>query len=144
MATDDNLADTFDIDLDDCLKLLRAHTVGRFAVARPGEAPLVVPVNYLLDGDAIMFRTATGTKLERLRDQPVAFQLDEFDYAHQTGWSVLVTGVAYEATHFETDHLELPSWSKGAKTHWVRVVPASITGRRLVLPAWERSSVGYL
>jgi uncharacterized protein len=133
-----------ELSREDCVKLLGDQSVGRFAVALPGEPPIVVPVNYLIDGDVIVFRTDLGQKLARLRQQPVAFQLDHVDHVHRTGWSVLVQGVAYEATHFEIDHLALQPWAQGDKSHWVRIVPSAITGRRLVLPEWPRSSRGYL
>jgi nitroimidazol reductase NimA-like FMN-containing flavoprotein (pyridoxamine 5'-phosphate oxidase superfamily) len=123
---------------------LGVQWVGRLAVAAPGEAPTVVPVNYLLEHDIVVFRSDLGEKLKRLRQEPVAFQIDHIDYVHRTGWSVLVQGVAYEATHFETDHLQLDTWAEGERSHWVRIIPATITGRRLVLPEWRRSSKGYM
>lgn len=38
-----------DLSRDECFRLLADTTVGRLAVATPGAAPLVVPVNFLLD-----------------------------------------------------------------------------------------------
>ncbi|HZN13985.1 MAG TPA: pyridoxamine 5'-phosphate oxidase family protein [Acidimicrobiales bacterium] len=142
--TDETRAALNELSPDECIRLLGDQSVGRLAVAFPGEPPTVVPVNYLIEGDVIVFRSDLGQKLTRLRQQPVAFELDHIDYVHRTGWSVLVQGVAYEATHFETDHLALHPWAEGEKSHWVRIVPSSITGRRLVLPEWPRSSRGYL
>jgi nitroimidazol reductase NimA-like FMN-containing flavoprotein (pyridoxamine 5'-phosphate oxidase superfamily) len=132
------------LTLDDCFRLLMTQSVGRLAVAMPGEAPLVVPVNYVLDGTVVVFRSDLGDKLALLREQPVAFQIDQIDYFHRTGWSVLVQGPAYEATHFEVEHLMLRPWAEGEKSHWVRVIPSSVTGRRLILPDWDRPQHGYL
>ena len=129
---------------EECLKLVGALTVGRIAVAAPDSSPLVVPVNYLLDGEVVVFRTGPGTKLRELRGTPVSFQVDEFDQLRHTGWSVLVRGNAYEATHWETDHLVLPTWAPGKKGHWIRVVPAAITGRRIRLPDQFVDLGGYL
>lgn len=116
---------------EDCLAFLGASVVGRLAVAVPGEAPLVVPVNFVLDGDTVVFRSDEGSKVAALRLGPVAFEADFVDPVHRTGWSVLVRGVGYEATPWEIGHLGLESWVRGAKVHWVRIVPASITGRRI-------------
>src|SRR6266536_3894190 len=45
----------------ECLGLLASRVIGRAAVVVEGEAR-VFPVNYLLDGRAIVFRTDEGTK----------------------------------------------------------------------------------
>lgn len=116
---------------EQCVDLLKAHTVGRIAVAAPGASPLVVPVNYLVDGEVVVFRSGRGSKLRSLRGTPVSFQIDQIDPLQHTGWSVLVRGRAYEATRWETDHLQLEPWAPGDKGHWVRIVPDSISGRRL-------------
>jgi len=77
-----------ELSREECLRLLGDHKVGRVAVADPGEAPLVVPVNYLLDGEAVVFRSGTGSKLRALAGTPISFQLDEVDLLHWSGWSV--------------------------------------------------------
>ena len=104
----------------------------------------MVPVNYLVDGDAIVFRSDPGEKLDRLHEQPASFQIDFIDPFHHTGWSVLVRGTAYRATATEVDHLDIESWAGGEKPHWVRVVPHEITGRRLVTPHLPLDLRGYL
>lgn len=129
---------------DECLQLLGARSVGRLAVALPDSSPLVVPVNFLLDDDIVVFRSDVGTKLSALRQQPVSFQIDEIDPFHRTGWSVLVQGVAYEATPAEVEHLFVEPWAPGEKTQWVRIVPASITGRRIRLAELPVDTRGYL
>lgn len=129
---------------EECLDLLRVNDVGRLAVSVPDDGPLVVPVNYVVDGEAVVFRSDPGTKVAASRVGPVSFQLDHIDHSSRTGWSVLVRGVAYEATHWETDHLDLQPWLPGDKAHWVRILPTSITGRRIVLPPFTPSPYGYL
>lgn len=129
---------------DECLQLVASLSIGRIAVARHDQPPLVVPVNYVLDGDVIVFRSDRGTKLFALREQPISFQVDFVDPFHRTGWSVLVTGVAYEATPLEVEHLTVEPWAGGKKQHWVRVQPGVVTGRRIRLPEIQRDSRGYL
>ena len=134
-----------EIARDECLVLVASMAIGRIAVALPGGPPLVVPVNYLLDGETVVFRTDPGTKLDMLREEPVSFQVDLIDPFHRTGWSVLVQGIADATEHDGDNHaVELESWVGGEKRHWVRVVPAAITGRRIRLPEFPEDLRGYL
>lgn len=133
-----------ELERDECLRLLRDHAMGRFAVAAPGAAPVVVPVNYVLDGEVVVFRTATGSKLRLLRGLPVSFELDEIDPVRHTGWSILVRGMAYEGSRWETEHLALEAWAPGDKDHWIRIVPDVITGRRILLAERSVDLGGYL
>ena len=80
---------------DECLLLLGVFTVGRVAIALPSGSVLVVPVNYVLDGEAIVFRSDPGEKLDQLHGTPVSFQIDFIDPVHHTGWSVLVQGTGH-------------------------------------------------
>ena len=133
-----------ELSRDECVHLLRKHRVGRFAVAVAGMAPIVVPVNYLLDGDVVIFRSGAGTKLTALRGAPVSFEIDEIDEYRGEGWSVLVQGRAYEATRWETAHLDLPTWAPGQKDHWVRIAPDAVTGRCITRPDQFPDLGGYL
>lgn len=133
-----------DLPPEECLARLRQATVGRLVVVGPDAAPLVFPVNFVLDGDVVVFRSGPGTKVAALRTARVAFQVDWVDPFHETGWSVLVHGVAYEATPWEVQHLGLRSWVGGTKPHWVRIVPTQITGRAIHLADIERDPRGYL
>jgi len=131
---------------EECLAFLVAQPIGRLALTREDGPPLVVPVNFVLDGQAIVFRSDAGTKINLLRGAHVTFQVDWFDALHHTGWSVLVHGHSYEATHRETDHLRLEPWAPGDKRRWVRIVIEEITGRRLTagdLGTWSDGR-GYL
>jgi nitroimidazol reductase NimA-like FMN-containing flavoprotein (pyridoxamine 5'-phosphate oxidase superfamily) len=133
-----------DLTLDECWEHLARHEVGRVAVSIPGHAPLVVPVNYALDGRVIVFRTAPGTKLDGLRTGPISFQLDHIDPTSHAGWSVLVTGVAYEATSYEVSDVHLEPWAEGNRNIWVRILPRSVSGRRIELPEYIPLTERYL
>ena len=121
---------------EECLALLRSEVIGRVAVADFNAAPLVVPVNYVLDGDAPVFRTDYGSKfrLAVLAETPVSFEIDGVD-PDRRGWSVLVQGSATELSEEEARRLRLQPWAPGRKTHWVRIAPESVTGRRIRLSA---------
>jgi uncharacterized protein len=122
------------IDREGCVHLLKAHGLGRLAVS-VRDQPLILPVNYAMDGDRVVFRTDPGTKLYAAVGKPVAFEIDGFDRLYHEGWSVVVVGSA-EEVHDTTElerlaKLPLGPWVPGPKSHWLRVVPGAITGRRL-------------
>lgn len=125
------------LDRATCLALLATQAIGRVAIARPGLAPHVVPVNYALLGDSIVFRTAPGTKLEWLVTEPVSFEVDTFDLERRTGWSVVVQGLAYEASdrEMEIEDIRVDSFVDRQNSRWARLQPQSITGRRIVHPS---------
>ena len=115
----------------ECLRLVASVPLGRF-VAVVGGAPHVVPVNHVVDGDGIVFRS------DGRRHGRVAFEADDYDAATRTGWSVVVHGEAEEVTSFddpETWHrvqdLPVDPWAGGPKDHWIRIEATSVTGRRL-------------
>lgn len=122
---------------DECMTLLETASVGRVGVS-VGAIPAVLPVNYVMDGDTIVFRTVPGTKLDAaLTNSVVAFEADSFDPSHETGWSVLVRGIAREITdeHALTRVRRLPlqSWAfNGDADRWVSVDAELVTGRRVV------------
>jgi len=121
----------------ECLELLQRNHLGRLAfLERVGVVPLITPVNYVLDQDAVVFRTDTGSKLvAAIRGASVAFEIDGVDEGDSTGWSVIVRGHAVEVTDAaERERLSrgpLESWAPGPKSHYVRVQPGPITGRRI-------------
>jgi len=128
------------LDRAQCLRLLEGAHFGRVALVEQGR-PLVFPVNYALDGDAVVFRTGPGTKLSvAARGSAMAFEVDEADPIYHRGWSVLVQGAAELVTD-PTDlarlrTLPLLPWASAARpdriSTWVRIRPTSITGRRLI------------
>ena len=132
-----------ELSREECLALLSGQSVGRLAVVADDGLPFVVPVNYELSGDTIVFRTNAGTKLEALHRHPVAFQIDSIDPAHRAGWSVLVQGVAHEAAPHELTSVTVEPWI-GPKQHWIQVVPRHISGRRIRLPGIAFDARGYL
>ena len=119
------------IPADECLALLATTDVGRLAIGHGGSVD-IFPINYALDGRTILFRTAEGTKW---RDGPgggVAFEVDELDAEHRTGWSVVVHGrLEPVAPGVEGEASPLP-WAEGTKPHLLRLVPENVTGRRIV------------
>ena len=123
---------------EECLRLLAARPIGRLAVVTAEGLPMIVPVNYVLDGDTVLFRTDAGTKVDGLRRHPVAFEVDDIDPDDRTGWSVLVQGIAHEVAPEEVGRAAVHPWAGGEKRQWVRIVPRSISGRRLTSEVMDR------
>jgi uncharacterized protein len=122
------------LDRQTCWRLVAGEEVGRLAVA-VAQDPDIFPVNYAVDGETIVFRSAEGTKLFALfADSAVAFEVDSFDAETGTVWSVVIKGHAAEVPmHDLLDDLAFPalfSWTAPPKPRFVRVVPDEITGRR--------------
>jgi nitroimidazol reductase NimA-like FMN-containing flavoprotein (pyridoxamine 5'-phosphate oxidase superfamily) len=95
----------------------------------------VFPVNYVLDGGDIVFRTDEGTKLDAANAEAVVtFEVDRSDPLYHTGWSVMATGPLQAIT--QPDELRrmrgLPvrAWGREGR-QWVRMPIGSISGRRI-------------
>ena len=127
----------------DCFDLVSTRRIGRLAVMLRAGSPHVVPVNYLLDGETIVFRSGPGSKLTALRERLVSFQVDAFDDLHRTGWSVLIQGIAHD-TETPPPGLDIDPWAPGERDHWVRITAAVVGGRRITLPLWSTDDRGYL
>jgi nitroimidazol reductase NimA-like FMN-containing flavoprotein (pyridoxamine 5'-phosphate oxidase superfamily) len=124
------------LDPDTCWRLLATDEVGRLALVI-GGTPTLFPVNYVLDGTSIVFRTDPGTKLDHVGRSRAAFEVDDIDRARRSGWSVVATGRLEELTHYDAAALErakelpIDPWAGGERTHWVRLVAERVTGRRV-------------
>jgi nitroimidazol reductase NimA-like FMN-containing flavoprotein (pyridoxamine 5'-phosphate oxidase superfamily) len=123
-----------------CLSLLEGQRVGRLGFVVDGW-PIILPVNYALDGDDVILRTGAGTKLSAIRHgAQVAFEVDGLDDVHRSGWSVLVLGTAHEVEDEQSlaraRRLPLRSWSSTPKDFWIRIEAVQITGRALP-KAWR-------
>jgi len=121
----------------ECWRLLACHAVGRLGVtARAG--PEIYPVNYVVEGGAVLFRTDPGGKLASLTEAPgVCLEIDDVDADARTGWSVLVKGRAHQLDPDEHDQVAGPPldyWIGGPKAHWVRIDATEVTGRRIWQP----------
>jgi CBS domain-containing protein len=124
------------LPFEDCLARLRSARVGRIAFVLDG-GPVVLPVNHAVDGTTIVFRTTWGSKLEVARSAgAAAFEVDGFDAATRTGWSVLVRGTVsavYDWRDIERyEALVPPAWvGIDLDPTWVALRPDEITGREI-------------
>jgi uncharacterized protein len=125
------------LDYDECLRLLAAGRLGRIGIVDHGQ-PVILTVNYALDGEAPVFRTGPGLKLRMGAGSPACFQLDSWDLDTNSGWSVLVTGRLEEVTGYDEGtlvsrvrELKVTPWAPGDRSHWMRLVPSRVSGRRV-------------
>lgn len=125
-----------DIGPEECRTLLSSHGVGRVAVSASDGRPAVVPVNYDVIDDAIVFRTAPNLTPAAAVGTEVAFEVDHMDEALSQGWSVLAVGPASVVTEPDTvrrltEHAYTTPWPGGEREMWVSIRPAHLTGRRI-------------
>lgn len=120
---------------DECLRLLGRATLGRLAITS-GALPMVLPVNFRLVGERIVFRTGAGSKLDAATSgNVVAFEVDDMDPLWHAGWSVVVTGVASVVTEpnerAELAEVGIPRWAPAEEERIVTVSTDVISGRRM-------------
>lgn len=80
------------LDEATCRQLLGSHHFGRIAF-NDDPSPEVLPVNYAVQDDAVVFHTGAGAKQGAAsRGLPATFQVDATDADRHSGWSVVVRG----------------------------------------------------
>ena len=115
----------------ECWERLRAQELGRL-VTHVGDVLDIFPVNYVVDEGSLLFRTAEGSKLVELTvSSEVLFEVD--DHTEADAWSVVVRGQAHpldtSAEVERADTLGLKPWIPTLKYVYVRIDPASVSGR---------------
>jgi hypothetical protein len=99
--------------------------------------PLVFPVNYGMDGDTIVLRTAPGTELSAAAHANVTFEVDSIDQVARRGWSWSArwprrSPTPTAPTWCGTHATDVRPWAPGEHGHWLRLIPHDVTGRRIV------------
>lgn len=131
----------------ECLDLLGRRDMGRLAVVVHGS-PQIFPINYVLDGHTVVFRSGPGTKVGAANLGMVALEVDDIDPSTHEGWVVEVRGLGREITDGVdtfSERLrghEITPWVRGAKERWVAVVAPAFSGRRLTRPTRVPSQSG--
>jgi uncharacterized protein len=126
------------LPLEMCLRLLESVPVGRVSFCTDGEV-VTLPVNHVVDGQDVVFRTDRGSKLSAAdRRDHVAFEADDYDPRTRTGWSVLLKGraevVREDAEIQRLSRLGLYPWVTAVdRPFWIRIRPTSVTGRHTPL-----------
>ena len=120
---------------EECLRLLRSATLGRLGFSAR-SLPVVLPVNYVVDGDRLVFATEASSILAAAINSDVAcLEIDDHDVLDHTGWSVLVTGQLRELSTVEaqeaTRDQPLPLWRAMPSPQVVELSIDMVSGRRL-------------
>lgn len=118
-----------------CLHLLATARVGRVGLTS-GALPVVVPVDYRMWQDQVVFRTAGGSPLHHATtDAVVAFEVDALGPELPWGWSVVVTGMARDITDSgAAGDLSFPRrgwWTNGTTDRFMAVPTDVVAGCRL-------------
>jgi nitroimidazol reductase NimA-like FMN-containing flavoprotein (pyridoxamine 5'-phosphate oxidase superfamily) len=115
-------------------KLLSGVHLGRLVTVIDGRAE-IFPVNFVVQRNTVLFRTAEGTKLfGAVSNDQVIFEADDHNVVE--GWSVIVRGTA--KVLFAADEIQdaeqagLYPWIATRKLRFVRITPNDITGRWFV------------
>lgn len=115
-------------------EVVRTHEFGRLAYHLVGEVH-IVPINYCVDGEHLIFRTAEGSKLLGIHmNNDVAFEIDEIH--DETATSVVLRGRARVLEGDEAYCAEmhpLRPWVPTPKFVIVAIETTEITGRRFKL-----------
>lgn len=127
-----------DLARDECMRLLRAHDLGRVAIVVRGR-PEILPVNYAVGEGAIVFRTTEAGDLEGAARTPGAFEVDGIEEGPHEAWSVLVRGELEDVTgaldrcSADLRRLRVVPMAPGERTSWMALTIDEVTGRRFPL-----------
>lgn len=117
---------------DECIERLRMESIGRIAATHQA-LPVIVPVNYVLSGSSIIFRTEPGGMLARACDNSVvAFEIDRLAADGRSGWSVLVVGFAEllsGSAAVRATETGLSSAAGDRRDQFIAIATAQVTGR---------------
>lgn len=120
----------------ECWTLLAGQETGRVAYSENGRV-LVFPVNYVVHGRAVYFRTAQDGVLGGGLDyRNASFQIDDHDAQRMDGWSVLVSGKAEAVVDSELltalwGRRMAEPWGGGRREVFIGIEPSIVTGRRV-------------
>jgi uncharacterized protein len=130
------MPDLMDLEPEVCERLLHAGVVGRVAVCT-ANGPHIVPLNYSVVDDSVVFRTSPYSVLgTTARNTLLAFEVDHVDPENCHGWSVVVRGrcrsidEAEAIAHVEATWSPRP-WASGSRYLYLRLPLSEISGRRL-------------
>ena len=84
------------LDVAACWSMLRAESVGRIAYVVENRA-MIIPVNFAVIQDHIVFRSDPGDKLNWVPQQDICIEADGSDDPDHV-WSVIAHGLARDVT----------------------------------------------
>ena len=122
------------LDEAQCWQFLRDNEFGRLAF-HLGDEVHIAPINYAVEHDSLLLRTAEGSKLLGIVMNPdVAFEVDSWD--EHTATSVIIRGTAHlldEHAAHRSENVPLRPWVDSLKYNVVEIRPTEVSGRRFHL-----------
>lgn len=123
-----------EIPREECIALLDGEVAGRVGF-NDDVGPVVLPINYRMRQGSVIIATGWATSFARFAlGRVIALEVEDLDPLTESGWSVMVRGRAELLTSdARPEPSELPRpWADGPRPLLVRIVPDTITGRRLI------------
>ncbi len=127
----------------ECRGLLAGGVFGRAAICT-AEGPRILPVNYSVVEESVVFRTSAYGMISTRDSWPMAFEVDHVSYEDHRGWSVVALGRGERVE--DADDLALIKrtwdprpWAAGTRPLYVRLEWTDLTGRR-VGQGWTREN----
>lgn len=143
MTDSENTRDSFgtgsftSIPESECRELLSVGVIGRIAFNSATGIHLL-PLNYFYLNGSVYFRVDASSVLGELADgaDDVAFEVDYVESLVKQAWSVLVKGhIGAVTDSAELESLlgerRLEPWAMGDRQLYLRLEPASLTGRKV-------------
>ena len=132
MSYDDQNEAIAELTEQESWELLAGVPIGRLGTTIGDDIELF-PVNHVVDNGTVVFRTSQGSKLFELTvNSKVVYEVDAYD--DKGGGSVVVHGeaevVSGSAAIERAEQLPLRPWIPTVKTHFVRIHPNRVSGRR--------------
>lgn len=125
--------DEFAMTEEACRARFLDHSLGRLGYVDDGW-PVVIPVNYAMHDGDIFIRSLPGAKLAvAAKAEVVCIEVDSFDEASRSGWSVLAHGPLEVITDPKVlrtawNHDPTP-WVAADDWQWLRIRTLSMSGR---------------
>ena len=130
------------------MTLLDTRTVGRIVLS--GDDPFIVPVNFVVVDELVVFRSEPSSHAARSVGTAVAFEVDAVDSSHEAGWSIVARGTLRDVTYRLKDDTRLQGlqpWAPGDKSRWLALDLGDVTGRSVEgspRPRSDHDDRGYL
>lgn len=137
----------------ECRAHLTQQQTGRIAVVAP-DGPHIIPVNYAVVDEHVIFRTGPATLLAAFAPQSViAFEVEHTDDATRTAWSVVARGrveIVHDSRQRELVRRvwEPVPWADGDRSLYLRLTVRTLSGRSVGAPTdgpwpWGLSDLGW-
>ena len=134
-----------ELTVDQCERLLRRGTFGRVVLSTP-RGIHILPVNYAVQGAAVVVRTSADGLLARYADgAELLFEIDLVDEERWHGWSVVARGCG-RIEHAGPGNGTVPPavrpWADGDRACELRLTWDELSGRK-VGSGWDAEAAMY-